>query len=313
MIALKTIDKDLNYLRQVSEEIEKSDKKINEYISLLKDYCQDKELFAISGIQLGIPKRIIYIKKSKNNKELVMINPTVTNQKGNTYFWESCLSCLDNVCLVCRPYEIKATYYDEYFNKKEEVFKGFISTIISHEIDHLNGKLMIDITEEIKKLSKDKRNELREKEPYKIIKQSNQYDKNRILMNDDNVMTLNGINLGIRKIEFDNSDLRIIDKSGKYCLKVCVQYNWQELNNLKIGEKKNIDFNEYVLTENNEPAIVWPTECLVGKKDKTSLYFYLNFENLSKSIHYMNRRNQFDITPENMKIKVYVNVEGENY
>ena len=156
---LKTIAKDLNYLRQISEEIKKTDKKINEYILILKNYCLDKELFAISGIQLGIPKRIMYIKKSDNNSELIMINPSITKEKGNTYFWESCLSCLDNVCLVCRPYELKVTYYDEFFNRKEETFKGLLSTIICHEIDHLNGKLMIDITEETKNLTKEKRNE----------------------------------------------------------------------------------------------------------------------------------------------------------
>lgn len=60
---LKTIAKDLNYLRQILEEIAKTDKKLNEYISILKNYCLDKELFVVSDIQLGIPKRIIDIKK----------------------------------------------------------------------------------------------------------------------------------------------------------------------------------------------------------------------------------------------------------
>lgn len=177
MNTLKTIDKDLKYLRQVSKEVDKTEKDIKKYISVLKYYCQDKELFAISAIQLGINKRIIYIKESKEYEELVMYNPVITNQVGNTYFWESCLSCLNNVCLVRRPYEIEVTFYDENFRKKKSIFKGFLSTVISHEIDHLNGLLIIDTAEEIKKLSKEERNNLRKISPYKIIDKDKTYIK----------------------------------------------------------------------------------------------------------------------------------------
>ena len=107
-----------------------------------------------------------------------MINPIITYQVGNTYFWESCLSCLNNVCLVCRTYEVAITYYDEKFNNKNVVFKGFISTIISHEIDHLNGILIMDNAEEIKYLSKEERNALRTANPYRIVNRNKPYKKN---------------------------------------------------------------------------------------------------------------------------------------
>ena len=129
MNTLKTINEDLNYLRKISKKIDKTDKNIARYISTLKDYCKGKELYGISGIQLGIDKRIIYIKQSSEYEELILINPIITYQVGNTYFWESCLSCLNNVCLVCRPYEVAITYYDEKFNNKNVVFKGLFQQL----------------------------------------------------------------------------------------------------------------------------------------------------------------------------------------
>lgn len=122
----------------------------------------------------------------------------------------------------------------------------------------------------------------------------------------DNFMILNNINIGISKIELDKSDLIIIDKLHKYCLQVKVKYNWKDINNIKVGEKKNIDFNEYCLAENNEPALIWPSICYVEKISNDYLSFYLKFENLSSETHYMNMRNCFNIEPKTLEVKVII-------
>lgn len=48
-------------------------------------------------------------------------------------------------------------------------------------------------------------------------------DKN--MKNNKNIMVLNGTDIGISEIELKEADLLVIDKSGKYCLKICVAYN----------------------------------------------------------------------------------------
>ena len=122
----------------------------------------------------------------------------------------------------------------------------------------------------------------------------------------DNFMILNDKNIGISKIELDKSDLIIIDKSCRYCLHVCAQYNWRDINSIKVGEKKKIDLNEYCISENNESALIWPSKCNVKKISDDSLCFYLKFENLSNTIHYMNKRNCFDIKPDSLDVKVLI-------
>ncbi len=119
-------------------------------------------------------------------------------------------------------------------------------------------------------------------------------------------MILNGVNLGISKIELNKSDLIIVDKSGKYCLKICVQYNWKDINNIKIGQKQEVDFNEYCLAENNESALIWPSSCCVEKISDDSICFSLKFKDISNSIHYMNKRNCFDIKLNSLEVNVFI-------
>lgn len=127
------------------------------------------------------------------------------------------------------------------------------------------------------------------------------------MFDEENLMILNDENIGISKIELDESDLMVTSKNGKYCLQVCVRYNWQDINNIKIGVKENIDFNEYVLAENNEPVLIWPSICYVEKISNEKIKFYIEFNNLSyNNLCYMNKRGCFDIDLCSLKVKVYI-------
>ena len=131
--------------------------------------------------------------------------------------------------------------------------------------------------------------------------------KKAVIQMENNMMILNGSNIGISKIELDESDLRIIDKSGIYCFRVFIYYNWKEIDNIKTGEKVEINFNEYTLSENNESALIWPTNSYVKKVTNDFLGFYFHFENISETITYMNQRNAFDIVPSSLEVKVLLN------
>ena len=119
----------------------------------------------------------------------------------------------------------------------------------------------------------------------------------------NNRMILNGINMGISKIELDESDLRIIDKSGIYCFRAFIYYNWKDIEHIKVGEKREIDFNECTLSENNESAFIWPIKSYVERLTNDSLCFNFQCENMSEAITYMNQRNAFDIVPSSLEVK----------
>ena len=122
-----------------------------------------------------------------------------------------------------------------------------------------------------------------------------------------NIMILNDMDIGISKITLDKGELKVIDKSGIYCFRVFLHYNWKKINNIKTPGKAKIDFNEYILSENNGPALIWPTESYVEKINDDSLYFYFSFHDIAKNITYMNKRNSFDILPNSLEVKILIN------
>ena len=55
------------------------------------------------------------------------------------------------------------------------------------------------------------------------------------------MMIFNGKDIGISKIELDESDLLVTDKTGKYCLHVYVMYNRKEIELIEVGEGKKLN------------------------------------------------------------------------
>lgn len=63
------------------------------------------------------------------------------------------------------------------FCEKEEVFKGFKTTVFSHEYDHLFGILHIDIADKIYNMPQEERKIFRQepKNKYKVISKTKEY------------------------------------------------------------------------------------------------------------------------------------------
>lgn len=190
-----TIEDNEEYLRQISKEVDiKNDKELMSDISVLDEYCKENALMAMAAVQLGIPKRMIYLKNTnldiinkiqantvseeeKNyNEAKVLINPVITKREGLTDYWEACASCLDNFGRVLRPYKIELEYYDVEGTKKQEAFEGFESTVLSHEIDHLDGILHIDIAEEVYQMPAEERKAWRINHGYKVYSKTGNYE-----------------------------------------------------------------------------------------------------------------------------------------
>lgn len=186
------------FLRQVSSPVDiQNDKELMNDIDILDQFCKENSVMAMASVQLGIPKRIVYLKNTnldiinkiqnnsdseevKNyNEKKVLINPTILKREGLTEYWEACASCLDNMGRVLRPYKIELEYYDIDGSQKIETFEGFESTVLSHELDHLDGILHIDIAEEIIEMPANERKKWRQSHEYKIYQKDGDYDSLR--------------------------------------------------------------------------------------------------------------------------------------
>lgn len=93
---------------------------------------------------------------------------------------ESCASCLYFYGRVLSPYKIDLEYYDIEGNKYIESFEDFEATVLSYELDHLDGILHIDIAEEVINIPKEERKVLRQSQGYKIYSKTGVFKKLKV-------------------------------------------------------------------------------------------------------------------------------------
>ncbi len=196
-----TIYDNEQFLRQISKEVDFNDPNLEDDIAVLDKFCKENEVMAMASVQLGIPKRLIYLKNTnldiinkmqshleteeerQYNESRILINPTIIKKEGLTEYWENCASCLDNCGRVLRPYKITLEYYDTEKNKHIEVFEGFEATVLSHEYDHLDGILHIDIAEEVIEMPVEERRKWRQNHGYVIFYKDGNFEtlkKNKV-------------------------------------------------------------------------------------------------------------------------------------
>ena len=190
-----TIADNEEFLRQVSKPVIFPDNNLKSDIKVLEQYFNQSDItLALAAVQLGIPKRLIYLKNTdlelinrKNNdqetdedrlhnEQRILINPIIVSIEGLTDYWEACASCLDNLGHVKRPYKIIIKYQDINGNFHSEVFEGFESTVLSHEMDHLDGILHMDIADEVLVMTKEERKEFRKTHGYNIIYKNGNFE-----------------------------------------------------------------------------------------------------------------------------------------
>ena len=190
-----TIADNEEFLRQVSKPVIFPDNNLKSDIKVLEQYFNQSDItLALAAVQLEIPKRLIYLKNTdlelinrKNNdqetdedrlhnEQRILINPIIVSREGLTDYWEACASCLDNLGHVKRPYKIIIKYQDINGNFHSEVFEGFESTVLSHEMDNLDGILHMDIADEVLVMTREERKEFRKTHGYNIIYKNGNFE-----------------------------------------------------------------------------------------------------------------------------------------
>ena len=186
-IVKKTIENDEKFLRSISKPVDLTNDDYKKIVNELKNYCNNSEkALALASVQLGIPLRLIYVKKTDlerleddYDESKVLINPVIKKREGKVLYWETCASCLDYMGLVERPYKLILEYFDIEKNKCIEEFIGFPAVVLSHEIDHLDGILHIDKSLEIYNMSYEDRKIFRETHKYEIIREKGIFKPSR--------------------------------------------------------------------------------------------------------------------------------------
>jgi len=135
-------------LRKPAALVEKFDDRLNSIISDMADTMYLAPDVGLAAIQAGIDMQLLIYDPEPDPKERnfkVLINPEIISQSGETLSKnEGCLSVPGFRADVKRSEKISVRGQDENGNPLEFDADGFLSVILQHEIDHLNGILFID-------------------------------------------------------------------------------------------------------------------------------------------------------------------------
>ena len=155
-MAVKTIITEPNkILRQISKPVESVGKDEKKLMDDMLETMYAANGIGLAAIQIGIPKRIIVMDISKDNKKKeprFFVNPIIKKKDSlkNTYE-EGCLSVPNQFAEIDRPSKCEVEYLDYFGKKKILGAEGLLATCIQHEMDHLEGILFIDYLSKLKK------------------------------------------------------------------------------------------------------------------------------------------------------------------
>ena len=142
-------------LRLVSEPVKKIDAEVKKLIEDMFETMYEAPGIGLAAIQVGVPKRIVTMdlsKKDEDKAQRVFINPEIvwSSDEKNVHE-EGCLSIPEFYEDVERPAKVKVKYLDLDGKQHEMEAEGLLATCMQHEIDHLNGKLIIDFLSRLKR------------------------------------------------------------------------------------------------------------------------------------------------------------------
>ncbi len=142
-------------LKKVSEPIEKIGINERKLINDLFDTMYQSKGIGLAAVQVGVLKRILVVdisSKDEKRQPLTLINPIIKKiSNERSIYEEGCLSIPETFIEIERPKICEIEYICEDGKKKNLKCDGLLSTCIQHEINHLDGKLIIDHLSKLKK------------------------------------------------------------------------------------------------------------------------------------------------------------------
>ena len=147
-------------LKKKAKPVELVDNSVRKLMDDMLETMYEDRGVGLAANQVGVLQRVLVLDLQNDDEEerpkgfypLYIANPEVTEASDEMIEAEEyCLSVPDQGVPVLRHASIKIKYLD-YNNKVKDLFsRGWLARAIQHEMDHLNGKILIDYLSILKK------------------------------------------------------------------------------------------------------------------------------------------------------------------
>lgn len=141
-------------LRTLAEPVMDFDNSLKKLSEDMIETMYEGSGIGLAATQVNVHKRIIVVDISEEkNSPLILVNPTlkkIINPEKKSYS-EGCLSVPGFYEELLRPSSVEINAYDVNGYEVNIVTEGLLSVVIQHEMDHLDGKMMVDFISNIKR------------------------------------------------------------------------------------------------------------------------------------------------------------------
>ena len=141
-------------LRKVAKKVTKFDKSLENLANDMLETMYIANGIGLAATQVDRHIRLIVMDLSEERDDpRIFINPTFKILKNHKLFEfeEGCLSIPGFNETIARPDKIELKWQDIKGNQHIEKPEGLLTVCIQHEIDHLDGKLMVDYISSLKR------------------------------------------------------------------------------------------------------------------------------------------------------------------
>jgi peptide deformylase len=119
----------------------------------------------LAAPQVGINRRFLVLDVGEG--PMVIINPEIVKKTGSNVLEEGCLSVPEITIMVTRPEEVTVHYTDENNEEIQLTCNGLLARVIQHEMDHLDGVLIVDYASDEEKANYEQQLKIFEEEQEK--------------------------------------------------------------------------------------------------------------------------------------------------
>ena len=99
----------------------------------------------LAAPQVGVQKRLFVYDLHDGLGARTLINPVISESRGEWEYEEGCLSVPGLYFPIVRPKEVHLTGYDLDGNEVSIEADEFEARVFQHELDHLDGRLLLEL------------------------------------------------------------------------------------------------------------------------------------------------------------------------
>lgn len=139
-------------LRIIAKPVEAITPEIQNIVDNMLETMYDEEGIGLAATQVDIHQRIVVIDISEERDQpMVLINPEITDKRGEDGIEEGCLSVPGSRALIPRAAEVSVKALDRDGNPFSFEADDLLAICVQHELDHLAGKLFVDYLSPLKR------------------------------------------------------------------------------------------------------------------------------------------------------------------